>query len=127
MPISRIIRLNGRRARGMTTRLETRSGVKWGKLLVLKSDVARWWPFVAQQDDPVTGEPTYRTGATGRPTSITLVVIEHTARWDRCEALKSIGAEPRHWRSGLWKSTRVRPSLHRKQSAITSAPNIGDA
>jgi hypothetical protein len=97
--------------RGFDDKLETRSGVKWGKILVLKSDVARWWPFVAQQDDPVSGEPAYRTGAPGRPTSIQLVAIEHTARWDRCEALKSIVAESKALAKWLMEKHPGAPQL----------------
>ena len=52
--------------RGFDDKLETRRAVKWGKLLVLKSDVARWWPFASATSLPEDLAPV-RTGAPGRP------------------------------------------------------------
>jgi hypothetical protein len=95
--------------RGFDDRLESRRGVKWGKLLVLKSDVARWWPFAASS----TNSP-YRTGAPGRPTSIQLVAAEHAARWDRGEALDSIGAESQALVRWLLDSHPSAPRLSEK-------------
>jgi hypothetical protein len=72
-------------------RLETRHSIRWSKLMVLKSDVAHYWPFV---DDPTdAARPVRQTGAPGRPTSMHLVEAEFRARWERGEVQKSIGAE----------------------------------
>lgn len=86
--------------RGFDDRLESGRGVKWGKLLVLKADVARWWPFAGLGDNAAPAGPEYYTGAPGRPTSMQLVELEHSSRWDRGEASKRIGAEAKelaHW------------------------------
>jgi len=77
---------------GLDDNLRNRRGVKWSRLQVLNSDVARWWPFPSEHEHPVSAEP-YRTGAPGLPTSMQLVAIEHTERWLRGEALTSIVAE----------------------------------
>jgi hypothetical protein len=42
---------------GFNDCLENRRGVRWGRLMVLKADVARCWPFAIAQD--------HRTGAPG--------------------------------------------------------------
>src|SRR5215475_7419057 len=42
---------------GFNDCLEDRRGVRWGRLMVLKADVARCWPFATAQD--------HRTGAPG--------------------------------------------------------------
>jgi hypothetical protein len=76
--------------KGWNDVLEARHGAKWSKLLVLKSDVAKCWPFA--ESAGITSAP-YQTGAPGRPTSMQLVAAEHCARWDRGEALERIGAE----------------------------------
>jgi hypothetical protein len=77
---------------GFDDRLESKNGVKWSRLMVLKSDIARWWPFdIASPTEVAT--LVGRTGAPGRPTSMHLVEVEHRARWQRGEAETSIGAE----------------------------------
>jgi hypothetical protein len=65
--------------------LETSRGCEWSKLMVVRSQVAQYWPFSAAL--------ARRTGAPGRPSSMDLVEAEHRARWDRGEAKPSIGAE----------------------------------
>ena len=50
--------------------LQNRRGRQWGRLMVLKSDVAKFWPL------DVVGEataPPLRSGSTGRPSSIILL------------------------------------------------------
>jgi hypothetical protein len=77
---------------GFDDRLESKNGVKWSRLMVLKSDIARWWPFdIASPTEVAT--LVGRTGAPGRPTSMHLVEVEHRARWQRGEAETGIGAE----------------------------------
>jgi hypothetical protein len=68
--------------------LEDRRGRQWSKLMVLKSDIARGWPF-----DMATSAGQRRSGAPGRPTSIQLVRLEYDARWQRGDVEKSIVAE----------------------------------
>jgi len=70
---------------GFDDSLEDRRGVRWRRLMVLKADVARYWPFAAALD--------YRTGAPGRPSAMHLVEEEYRARWQRGEAETSIVAE----------------------------------
>ena len=53
--------------------------------MVLKADVARYWPFAEALD--------HRTGAPGRPSAMYLVEEEYRARWARGEAHSRIGAE----------------------------------
>jgi hypothetical protein len=65
--------------------LQDRSGARWRRLMVLKADVARCWPFVAALE--------HRTGAPGRPSAMHLVEGEYCARWTRGEAHSRIGAE----------------------------------
>jgi hypothetical protein len=78
---------------GWNDTLQTRQGCKWSKLMVLKSDVARCWPFTAGQD--MTRDPLqiHYTGAPGRPSSMHLVEAKYRARCDRGEAEAKIGAE----------------------------------
>jgi hypothetical protein len=68
---------------GFDDSLQDRSGARWRRLMVLKSDIARCWPFALD----------YRTGAPGRPSAMHLVEEEHRARWARGEAHIKIGAE----------------------------------
>jgi hypothetical protein len=65
--------------------LQDRCSARWRRLMVLKADVARYWPFAAALD--------HRTGAPGRPSPMHIVEGEYRARWTRGEALSSIGAE----------------------------------
>ena len=71
--------------RGFNDSLEDRHGARWRRLMVLKADVARYWPFAEALD--------HRTGAPGRPSAMHLVEEEYRARWQRGEAETSINAE----------------------------------
>jgi hypothetical protein len=66
-------------------KLENRRGYRWSHLMVLKSDVLRYWP---SSDPSIT-----RTGAPGRPSPMYLVEREFHARADRGAIHASIGAE----------------------------------
>jgi hypothetical protein len=66
---------------GLNDKLATRWGAKWTKILVLKSDIARWWPFSVEQ-----AASSFRSGAPGRPSSMHLVRNEYFARRGRGEA-----------------------------------------
>jgi hypothetical protein len=70
---------------GFDDSLEDRRGARWRRLMVLKADVARYWPFAEALD--------HRTGAPGRPSAMHLVEEEYCARWARSEAHRRIGAE----------------------------------
>jgi hypothetical protein len=72
--------------RGFNDSLQTRAGAEWSKLTVLKSDVAKCWPFA----------DVFRTGAPGRPTPIHLIVAEHRRRLDSGEAEITTTAEAKH-------------------------------
>jgi hypothetical protein len=97
--------------KGWNDVLETRHGAKWSKLLVLKSDVAKCWPFA--ESAGITSAP-YQTGAPGRPTSMQLVAAEHRVRWDRGEALERIGAEAQALAQWLRETHPSAPQLTAK-------------
>src|SRR6516162_6713674 len=56
---------------GFDDSLEDRRGARWRRLMVLKADVARYWPFAEALD--------HRTGAPGRPSAMYLVEEEYRA------------------------------------------------
>ena len=78
---------------GSDDSLQDQRGVKWARIQVLKTDMVRLWPFTPSEQPTQTGLAIMHSGAPGRPTSMRLVEIEHSARWDRGEALDSITAE----------------------------------
>jgi hypothetical protein len=75
--------------KGHDDSLQNRHGRRWGRLMVLKSEVAKFWPF--DKVGEATAPP--RTGAPGRPTSIHLVEAEFVARCDRKEVKASLAEE----------------------------------
>jgi hypothetical protein len=93
---------------GFDDSLEDRRGVLWRRLMVLKADVARYWPFAALD---------YRTGAPGRPSPIHLVEEEYRARWQRGEAKTPIGAEAAALADWLRTKHRHAPPLTPKTIA----------
>jgi len=108
--------------KGFDDRLESRWGVKWSKLMVLKSEVARWWPFESATPKKPDAAIPVRTGAPGRPSYMHLVLIEHSARWDRGETEGGIGAEARALRAWFDKA---HPSLP-PPSTVTIETRIRD-
>jgi hypothetical protein len=103
--------------KGWNDVLETRQGCKWSKLMVLKSDVARCWPFCFGVDETEDPPQIRHTGAPGRPSSMHLVEAEYRARWDRGEAETSIGAEAEMLAEWLWKKHPDVPQLTPKTIA----------
>ena len=65
--------------KGFNDSLQTRAGIAWSKLTVLKSDISKYWPF-ADETETQTASPIFRTGAPGRPSPIHIVEAEHRRR-----------------------------------------------
>jgi hypothetical protein len=100
--------------RGFDDSLRSHTTAGWSKLMVLKSDVAQWWPFTSSAGTPIADEPIYEKGAPGRPSSMGLVRVEHAARWDRGEAHESIGAEAQALAAWLKRQHPKAPPLTAK-------------
>lgn len=92
---------------GFDDSLRNRDRVEWSKLTVLKSEVAKSWPFHEKDQD--TGS-IIRTGAAGRPTPIHLVKAEHRRRLISGTAQDSVTAESE--RLAEWLS-QAHPNLPR--------------
>jgi hypothetical protein len=78
--------------KGFNDSIQARDGIEWSKLTVLKSEIAKCWPF----PDVTEGNnktPVFRTGAPGRPTPIHLIVAEHRRRLANGEAEILVTAE----------------------------------
>jgi hypothetical protein len=89
--------------------LRNRSGVRWSKLMVLKSEIARLWPSptsLVEQDRPILA-----TGAPGRPTSMHLVHPEHQRRLDARQAEQTLSAEAAALAAWLKKTHPNAPPL----------------
>ena len=78
--------------KGHDNSLQNRHGCQWGRLMVLKSDVAKFWPF----DEAAGVVYPQRSGAPGRPTSMHLVETEFDARCARSEVASSLAEEARY-------------------------------
>jgi hypothetical protein len=102
---------------GSNDSLQTRHGCKWSKLMVLNSDVARYWPFCMSQGTTKDGPPIRHTGAPGRPSSMHLIEAEYRARCDRGEANTRIGAEAKLLADWLQKTHPEAPPLTPKTIA----------
>jgi hypothetical protein len=83
--------------------LEDRRGPQWERLMVLKSDVAKFWPFEAP-----------RTGAPGRPSSMHLVEAEFEARCARDEVAETITEEAEFLANWLKSEHPTLPQLKAK-------------
>ncbi|WP_436642715.1 hypothetical protein [Microbaculum sp. FT89] len=77
-----------------------RSGWKWRRLMVQKSDVARIWPFGAVER-AASDAANYRTGAPGKPSSMHLAEAEFTRRCERGEVAETVTRESEHLASWL--------------------------
>lgn len=83
--------------------LEDRRGPQWERLMVLKSDIAKVWPFQAA-----------RTGAPGRPSSMHLIEAEFEARCKREEVAASLAEESRNLANWLRSEHPSAPRLTEK-------------
>jgi hypothetical protein len=100
-------------AKGFDDSLQTRAGIQWSKLMVLKSDIAKHWLFTSQTDD---ADPSWaiRTGAPGRPTPMHLVVAEHGSRLAASKAEMTVTAESEYLARWLKQTHPNLPSLTAK-------------
>jgi hypothetical protein len=93
--------------KGHDDSLQNRYGCQWGRLMVLKSDVARFWPF----DEAAGVVYPQRSGAPGRPTSMHLVKAEFDARCARSELAASLAQEARYLADWLRSAHPSAPPL----------------
>ncbi len=93
--------------KGHDDSLQNRHGCQWGRLMVLKPDVARFWPF----DETAGPTPPLHTGAPGRPTSMHLVEAEFDARCVRSEVAASLAEEARYLADWLRSAHPSAPPL----------------
>ena len=77
---------------GSDDSFQDQRGVKWA-IQVLKTDVVRLWPFGRSKAAEADNVASMHSGAPGRPTSMRLVEIEHSARGIEGKHLDSITAE----------------------------------
>ncbi len=93
--------------KGHDDSLQNRYGCQWGRLMVLKSDVAKFWPC----DEAVYPQ---RSGAPGRPTSMHLVEAEFDARCARSEVAASLAKEAEYLTDWLKRAHPSAPTLTAK-------------
>ncbi len=90
---------------GFDDSLRDRRGERWSRLMVLKEDVARYWPFSDESSE---------TGAPGRPSSMYLVEAEFKARCVRGEVAPSMTKESQFLAAWLRKTHPEKPPLQPK-------------
>lgn len=95
--------------KGFDDSLQDRQGTHWSQLMVPKSDIARWWPF---STEPMLDQAS--SGAPGRPTSMHLVTLEYSKRWERGDVHKKIGDEAKVLAAWLIKTHPTSPRLTAK-------------
>jgi len=78
--------------KGFDDSLKIGAEIEWSKVMVLKSDVAKIWPFSASAHHQ-DSSPSIRTGAPGRPTPMHLIVAEHRKRLASGKAEMNVTAE----------------------------------
>jgi hypothetical protein len=93
--------------KGHDDSLQSRHGRQWGRLMVLKSDVARFWPL---DEAAGVGYP-LRSGTPGRPTAMHLVQAEFDARCARGEVAASLTAEAQDLLNWLRRAHPSAPPL----------------
>jgi hypothetical protein len=96
--------------KGHDDSLQNRHGRQWGRLMVLKSDVAKLWP----SDEAAGVVYPLRSGAPGRPTSMHLVEAEFDARCARSEVAASLADEAEHLADWLKSAHPSAPPLTAK-------------
>jgi hypothetical protein len=82
-------------------------GAKWRKLMVVKTDILRWWPFSLKP--PEQADAHARTGLPGRPSSWHLIEPEFLRRHQAGQALPSISKEAEHLATWLGKAHPTAP------------------
>jgi hypothetical protein len=81
-------------------------GPKWARLVVLRADVAKLWPFAQAGGELPSPDPsTYRSGGPGRPSSMYLVEAEFRRRCDRIRSRTRWRKRLASWQSGCGPST----------------------
>ena len=90
---------------GYDDSLRDRRGVRWSQLMVLKEDIARYWP---------APDARYQTGAPGRPSSMYLVEAEFQARCERREVASNITTEAQYLAQWLRDTHPGHPILRPK-------------
>jgi hypothetical protein len=91
---------------GFDDSLRDRRGERWSRLMVLKDDVARIWPFV---DDRRS-----ESGAPGRPSSMYLVEARFKLRCEAGEVANTLSKEAEFLAQWLGKAHADKPPLQQK-------------
>jgi len=99
--------------KGFHDSLQLRADIGWGKLMVLKSDTARFWPVALDQANPNEAQ-VMPSGGSGRPTAMHLVIAEHRKRLDAGSAEEKVGAESKHLAKWLREAHPGAPALTSK-------------
>lgn len=97
---------------GLDDSLLKHRGPKWARLVVLRFDVARLWPF-AQAGGKLrdADQLTYRSGGPGRPSSMYLVEAEFHRRCKFAAVEVSMAKESAYLAAWLWSAHPTAPPL----------------